>query len=59
MNQRSSVVFVGESVHTASPSSRPMTRNTPSAHFQPLMSLNIVTLEAMMRPKKKAQVSTG
>ena len=58
-NQRSSGVSVGESVHTASPSSRPKARKTTSTPFQPFISLNMVTLEAMMSPKKKAQVSTG
>ena len=59
MNHSASGVWVGDSVHTTTPSMMPSTSITKSFPFHPLMSLSMKTDEATIRPKKNAHVGIG
>lgn len=59
MNQRSSGVSVGESVHTTTPRKMPKTTISNESGVHLFISLRMKMEDATIRPKKNPQVSMG
>ena len=59
MNQYASGVWVGDKVHTVTPSPTPRIMKSMSRSFHPLIPRRMNIDEATMRPKKKAHVWIG